>query len=580
MALILISRQKRVFVRFCPPCDLEFRVATLLDWSNVATAASQLVQTLDLDEQREAFSLLCLSTILKIDFDEARGGLTDGSMDRGVDAIYLDDRFGLRLIHIFQFKHHSDFKSSRKNFPSSEIDKLLSFINDVMKQTEGFVETCNPLLQDKVLSVWDFISEGSCEVRVHLCSNGEKLVANELDRFESSLRPLKFFSVVEHDLDRMSDKISSRSERDREISLRMLEEQIFEKTDGNVRAVIGTARADEFISALTDPKDKLQLDPYLFEENVRMYLGEQNDINRRIYDTAISDESGLFWYFNNGITVVCESFSYQPGFKNPPITLRAPQIVNGGQTSHALFQASKVDFDALQRVRLLVKIIETKDKSLYSKVAEATNSQTPIRSRDLRSNDPILIRLESALAPLGWLLDRKRDQHSDKSEDIRIDALKLGQIWLAFVRSEPDRAKTASDRIFGEYFSLIFDPAEMSAERVVGIWQFYTALESRRRTIIQEARSHRGRERAFEAFWMIEGVFHLAYSVKRLAERTGANIFDSEQTIPLIDVATDRIEKFVQQRPGISYYRLFRSAATKHGLFESLFDQEQREFDF
>ena len=554
-------------------------MATLLDWSNVESATRKVMETLSVKTPGEAFSLLALSSVLKIDYDEARGAITDGSMDRGVDAIYLDDRFGLRLIHIFQFKHHSEFRSSKRNFPSTEIDKLLSFINDVMRQTDGFINTCNPMLREKVRAVWDFIEDGSCEVRVHLCSNGERLVDQEAERFISALRPLKFFTVVEHDLDRVSDKIASRTDTKREVSLRMLEEQLFEKTDGNVRAVIGTVRADEFIQALKDDNDEFQLDPYLFEENVRMYLGEQNEINKRIYDTAISDESGLFWYFNNGITVVCESFSYQPGFNNPPINLTAPQIVNGGQTSHALFQASKVDFDALRRVRLLVKIIETKDKSLYAKVAEATNSQTPIRSRDLRSNDPVLLRLESALASRGWYLDRKRDQHSEKPENLRIDALKLGQIWLAFVRSEPDRAKTASDRIFGEYFSLIFDPTEMSAERVIGIWKFYTALEAKRRVIIQEARSMRTRERSFESFWLIEGVFHLAYSVKRIAEKKGIDLYDAERTVPLIDLAADRIERFVRQRPGISYYRLFRTAATKHGLFESMFDQEQGELE-
>lgn len=555
-------------------------MATLLDWSNVESATRSLVGSLQVENTREAFSLLVLATSLRIDYDEARGALTDGSMDRGVDAIYLDDRFGSRLIHIFQFKHHADFKNSRKNFPSTEIDKLLSFINDMMRQVDGFLETCNPLLKEKVKAVWDFIEEGSCEVRVHLCSNGEKLVQSEFERFANSLKPLKFFRIVEQDLDKISDRIASRTDHDREITLRMLEEQLFEKTDGNVRAVIGTVRADEFIAALRDPNDDLQLDPFLFEENVRMYLGEQNEINKRIYDTAISDESGLFWYFNNGITIVCESFSYQPIFSNPPINLKAPQIVNGGQTSHALFQASKVDFDALQRVRLLVKIIETKDKSLYAKVAEATNSQTPIRSRDLRSNDPILIRLESALQAEGWFLDRKRDQHFERPELERIDALKLGQIWLAFVRGEPDRAKTASDRIFGEYFPLIFDPSEMSADRVIGIWQFYTALETKRRTIIQEARGLRGRDRSIETFWMIEGVFHLAYAVKRIADRQGLDIFQPEETVPLIEVASERIEKFVTQRPGISYYRLFRSSATKHGLFASLFDQEQGELDF
>lgn len=211
-------------------------MASLLDWSNVEAATNKVSSNLGLSGNREAFSLLSLGSILKIDYDEARGALTDGSMDRGVDAIFLDERFGSRLIHLFQFKHHSDFSGSKKNFPSTEIDKLLSFVNDLLRQTDGFIETCNPLLQDKVLAVWDFIEAGSAEIRIHLCSNGEKLVEAERERFEAALRPLKFFTVSEHDLDNISNKLASRSEQDREISLRMLEEQIFEKTDGSVRA--------------------------------------------------------------------------------------------------------------------------------------------------------------------------------------------------------------------------------------------------------------------------------------------------------------------------------------------------------
>lgn len=91
-------------------------MASLLDWSNVESATRKVAENLSLDSRREAFSLLALGTILKIDYDEARGALTDGAMDRGVDAIFLDERFGSRLIHIFQFKHHSEFSGSMKNF--------------------------------------------------------------------------------------------------------------------------------------------------------------------------------------------------------------------------------------------------------------------------------------------------------------------------------------------------------------------------------------------------------------------------------------------------------------------------------
>lgn len=546
-------------------------MVTLLDWGNVDAAAAQIEKSLNLESRREAFSLLCITSLLRIDYDEARGAITDGGEDRGVDAVCLDERFGRRVIHLFQFKCHSKFSGSNRNFPSTEIDKLLAFIGDCFGQVDGFLGTCNPLLQQKVIDIWDFVNSGACQVEVHLCSNGERLVPDHRARFESSLAKFKFFQLHETDLDTLSNTLSYRTATEREIYLRIVEEQVYERTDGNVRAVIGTVRGDEFITALTDPAKPSQLDPDLFEENVRVYLGEQNDINRRIFDTAVSNEAGMFWYFNNGITIVCERFSYQPGFKNAPLRLLNPQVVNGGQTSHALFQASRVSFDSLQRVRLLVRIIETQDKSLYAKVAEATNSQTPIRSRDLRSNDPVLVRLAASLLQHEWHLDRKRDQHSKIDEDRRIDALKLGQVWLAYVRAEPDKAKTASDRIFGEYFPLVFDPSEMDAKRVIAVWSLYAEIEKHRRTKLQEARraSRLSSGQEMESAWIVEGLYHLAFAVRKLADDASIDIFDFDKVSPLIPEAERRLAEFVKDRPNISTYRLFRNAATKQNLFRA-----------
>lgn len=545
-------------------------MATLLDWGNVDAAAAQLQESLALDSRREAFTFLCISTLLRIDFDEVRGSITDGGDDRGVDAVYLDERFGRRVIHLFQFKCHSQFKSTERHFPSSEIDKVLSFIADCFGQVDGFLDTCNPLLRQKVLDIWGFVETGACDVEVHFCSNGEGLISDQRARFEASLAKFKFIQLHETDLDRLSELISRRSSTHREIQLRVVEEQIFDRSDGNLRAVIATVRGDEFITALTDASRSSQLDPDLFEENVRVYLGEQNDINRQIYDTAVSNEAGMFWYLNNGITIVCERFGYQPGFRNAPLTLVNPQVVNGGQTSHALFQASKTSFDSLQRVRLLVRIIETQDKGLYAKVAEATNSQTSIRSRDLRSNDPVLVRLEASLTPHGWHLDRKRNQHSTVEEAIRIDALKLGQIWMAYVRGEPDKAKTASDKIFGEYFPLVFDPAEIDAERVIAVWKLYREIERHRRASLQEARrpSKSSLNRDSEASWIVEGLYHLAFAVRKLADQRNFDIFDFASVVALIPDAQSRLAEFVKSKPNISTYRLFRNAATKQNLFE------------
>jgi hypothetical protein len=136
-------------------------MATLLDWGNVDAAAGNIQRSLQLDRKSEAFSYLTLTTVLRIDLDEAGTCLTDGPDDRGVDGVYLDERFGRRVIHLFQFKHHGEFKRANRNFPSSEIDKIISFINDCFGQVDGFLQTCNAALGQKVLDIWDFVNSGT-----------------------------------------------------------------------------------------------------------------------------------------------------------------------------------------------------------------------------------------------------------------------------------------------------------------------------------------------------------------------------------------------------------------------------------
>ena len=60
--------------------------------------------------------------------------ITDGGMDRGCDAVYVDDREGRNSIHVFQFKYVNSFDKTKNNFPGGEIDKLVSFFEDVLDE--------------------------------------------------------------------------------------------------------------------------------------------------------------------------------------------------------------------------------------------------------------------------------------------------------------------------------------------------------------------------------------------------------------------------------------------------------------
>ncbi len=211
------------------------------------------------------------------------------------------------------------------------------------------------------------------------------------------------------------------------------------------------------------------------------------------------------------------------------------------------------------------------------RVAEATNSQTPIRSRDIRSNDKVQVQLENALRPIGYFYERKNDQHIGEATDKRIDAVKLGQVILAYVLREPDRAKTASNKIFGEYYEWVFNEHVLSAENVLAIWRIYKTVEDDRQRMIKQMSG--GLRKRYDEAWIIEGVFHILYMLSLKTEASGGDIFDAQQALSHYEDVKNEIDKFVDSQRGTAAYRIFRSAYTK-GLLAKVAAGQQLNFEF
>jgi AIPR protein len=146
----------------------------------------------------------------------------------------------------------------------------------------------------------------------------------------------------------------------------------------------------------------------------------------------LSDENFQFWYLNNGITITCDRLDYVPRTRAPVVRMNNVQIVNGGQTSNALFEAYQQDPERINGVVLLVRIYETRDRDISIHIAESTNSQTPIKSRDLRANDFIQRQLEETFRDMGYYYERKRGQYQSQPRDQRVDLMAAGQACLAY----------------------------------------------------------------------------------------------------------------------------------------------------
>ena len=79
----------------------------------------------------------------------------------------------------------------------------------------------------------------------------------------------------------------------------------------------------------------------LFDKNIREYLGikgKRGKTNKEIRTTLLNDiERNRFFYYNNGITIICDSLKKLKKKRQNFLHLIQPQIVNGCQTVNTIY---------------------------------------------------------------------------------------------------------------------------------------------------------------------------------------------------------------------------------------------------
>jgi hypothetical protein len=152
----------------------------------------------------------------------------------------------------------------------------------------------------------------------------------------------------------------------------------------------------------------------IFQSNVRYLLSGKQRINDGIAETiGDANERDNFWYYNNGIAVMCDSFD-SPDLGNGAATLRIHnfQIVNGCQTTATLARTIDALRAADPPVRILARIVASKDAKLRENIPLFNNRQNAVKDRDLQSNDRIQTNLQALFASLkpSWFYVRKRGE--------------------------------------------------------------------------------------------------------------------------------------------------------------------------
>lgn len=169
----------------------------------------------------------------------------------------------------------------------------------------------------------------------------------------------------------------------------------------------------------------------LLEKNVRSFLQVKGSVNKGIRDT-LREEPEMFLAYNNGISVTAESVELirDENGKTSIKSIRDMQIVNGGQTTASIFQASrdKKNVVDLSRVfvQMKVSVITSLDdmNEIVPRISAYANTQNKVQIADFSANDPYHRRIEElsrtiwapaqgGALPQNWFYERARGQYAD-----------------------------------------------------------------------------------------------------------------------------------------------------------------------
>lgn len=540
------------------------RPPSRLDWATV----EQVLTATGPDGEARTIKLqrLVLDKLLGIPPQESDEYITDGGDDCGIDSFVID--YNNNQIHLITAKTVDAYDKAKKNFPGGEVSKLTHFIRDFVGHVQNLLTRCNPLLRAKILEAWDSIDTGRVfQICLHVCSNQSALMDRDLVVLREALAEFRA-AVFEHHLVHLSEEVTRNWAPPISKVLRFNGHKLFEHVDdesdldGSLQSLVGCVHVAELAQFLRDENSGF-VDERLFHANVRCHLGLQNPVNREIAATLRSVQNNRFFCLNNGITIVCEKYLYQSG--GFPVTLHRPQIVNGRQTAETIFEAYREDPSSTADVAVFVRIIQTSDLSLIEEVSVATNSQSRIGSRDLRANSSIAKKLAAGLDRLGYYYVRKRGEKSTRAPEQTIDALKAGQLILAYMRGLPEKAKTDTASMFGDEFESVFDPHNITPELLVTAHRIFLQIEMEKHRAMLAMRQS-GLTAASSEHWLVEGAFHVLYCVGLLAKRENLDLSSYDSCSDLIPSALAVVGQYYERAERVAAYRLFRSVKARDDL--------------
>lgn len=413
-----------------------------------------------------AFAFLFLKSYLVETDDEAKKALTGISGDKSVDAVFIDER--QKQVNIIQSKfHHSEGYREKRNDVLALSD-LINVIWGDRKAIEAFYNEIDPLVRKKfeeliprvrknnyALKLF-YVTTGTCSDTI--TTDAEDRIRNAAGDTEIKIIDFKCLLTVYKDyIEDVAPHVPS-------LKLRIASEGAI-KHEGIIRRFDPARHIETWVFSMSG-KDVGELyskvGDKLFARNIRGYQGK-TDINNSI-SLTIRNEPHNFWYYNNGVTIVCDRAKEEKEHGEDVLIVENGQVINGQQTTRTLHDIVSSGTNVLVKVIRIPRMEgngQEYDK-LVNSVVRATNWQNHIESSDLISNDYNQIALERELRKVGYQYIRKSMTKSEARRIygqgyIQIDKRDMAQSVAACLYDPSTLRKIGKNGLFEDpYYDTIF----------------------------------------------------------------------------------------------------------------------------
>ena len=427
-------------------------------------------------KDEDLFLLWFLRAYVTDDLECAARAITNGPKDKGVDAIFIDD--SSRCIFIVQSKYRH--KSTIKLESRQDVMGFAQFAHILRdsdkKDFNGLIDGADPTVAAKLADaqrgltrrgyrLWlYYVTLGKCSLGLRKEAEGTVRTSGNSTHIEIlDGRRLEF--LWRDYLDGVAPPIPTLElvmESGQGISVN----GILQRYDARskIESWVFSMKGDT-VAELFELGGKR-----LFARNIRGFLGENTPVNISMEHTLRS-EPERFFYYNNGITILCDEAKKVSCQGRDILRVSNPQVINGQQTTRILARKAS---DA-RKASVIVRVIQVprggsdgddEFDSLVSQIVESMNWQNTIRPSDLVSNDRRQVELQRELRKRGYLYLRKRESKGEAQRAVggkHYIPIKKEDIARAVAGCDldPVEARSGVENLFKENkYSVIFPTAD------------------------------------------------------------------------------------------------------------------------